>query len=201
MLRKLTLAVLCLFAVTACDKTIDGVLKNSENLTFNVKKKQTTIAPGQWASTIKFKSKKEVALEIQVPEQKKPTVVSFKVPKNAPLPQENGDFELLAAQSGQPYDVQGFVKTSHIDSEEKWSWESCTYQVRRQECYYDSHGRPYCRWVYYDVHGQRDVRYFVRQSTQNIEFNLLNSTNAAAGTFNGTERRSERVYTYTGVCR
>jgi hypothetical protein len=201
MLRKVSLAVLCLFAVVACDKTIDGVLTNSENLTFKIKNKPVTISAGKWASTIRFASKKEVKLEIEVPNEKKPVAISFKVPKSTPLPQENGEFELLAVQSGQPYDVKGSVNTTYVDSEEKWGWEGCTYQARRHECYYDYYGRPYCRWVYYNVHGQRDVRYYVRQATQNITFHFLTSTGSAAGTFNGVKRSSERVYTYTGICR
>lgn len=201
MLRKLLLGSFLVLAVSACDKTVDGVLTNSESLTFNLKNKSATIAPGKWAAQIEFESKKEVKLLIQTPDDKKPTTVSFKVPKSTVLPQKNGEFELLSVQTGQPYDVKGTVTTTYTDSEEKWGWESCTYRVERQECYYDANGRPYCRWVYYDVHGQRDVRYFVRDTTQTIGFKLLNANAAAAGSFNGTERSTERVYSYTGQCR
>lgn len=201
MLRRLLLSAVCVLAVSACDKTVDGVLTNSESLTFNIKNKSATIAPGKWAAQVEFESKKEVKLHIQVPDQKKPTTISFKVPKSTTLPQENGEFELLSVQSGQPYDVKGTVATTHVDSEEKWGWESCTYRVERQECYYDAHGRPYCHWVYYDVHGQRDVRYFIRDTTQVIGFELVNANATSAGAFNGTERSTERVYNYTGMCR
>lgn len=201
MLRKLLLSAVCVLAVTACDKTVDGVLSNTENLIFNVKNKTATIVPGKWASQIEFESKKEVKLHIQTPNEKKPTTISFKVPKGMTLPQENGEFQLLSAQSGQPYDVNGSVTTTHKDSSEQWGWESCTYRVERQECYYDANGRPYCRWVYYDVHGQRNVRFFVRDTKQVLGFELLNATAASAGTFTGTKNSTQRIYSYTGQCR
>lgn len=200
MLRKLLLSAVCVLAVSACDRTVDGVLTNSESLTFNLKKnKKASIAPGKWASQLEFESKKEVKLHIKSSEQEKPTTISFKVPKNTNLPQENGSFVLSSVHSGQPYDVKGSVSTTHKDTDEKWGWESCTYRVERQECYWNGH-QHVCRWVYYDVHGQREVRYIVRDTTQVLSFDLLNST-ASVASFNGTKNSTDRIYTYQGMCR
>lgn len=202
MLRQLLIGTVCVLAVAACNKTIDGLLTNSEPLTFNIKKKTTTVPAGKWAATLKFPSKKEVRLEITNPLEKKTTQVSFKVPKGAPLPQENGEFELDSTLSGQPYNVKGSINTEYVDSEEKWDWERCTYNVRRQECRYDQYGRPYCYWVDYSVDGQREVRFIEREATQEINFNLYSADlSRTAGTFNGTDISVERVYKYQGICR
>lgn len=199
MLRKLSLGLVCALAIAACSNTINGVLVANQTLTFNAKK-AAPLAPGKYEAALKA-SKKEVKLSIDVPGQKKATEVSFKVPKSVSLPQENGSFELLAEQSGQPYDVKGTVKTVHVDGQEKWDWESCTYQAQRQECYYGHNGHPQCYIVTYTVHGTRNVRYFVRNTTQSMDVNLLTATRAAAGNFNATEYSTSRVYTATGACR
>lgn len=198
MLRKLLVGTLCTLSLLACGKTVDGLLTNSSVLTFNMKKNKTASVPaGRWETQIKFPSKKEVKLEIKSATGE--TEVSFKVPKSAPLPTENGDFELLSTLSGQPYDVKGSVKTTHVDSDERWEWESCTYQVQREECYFNGHHHV-CRWVNYNVQGSRNVRYFIRQTTQDVTFNLLTASRTL-GAFAGTERSTERVYTQTGMCR
>lgn len=199
MLRKLSIGLVCAFAIVACSNTINGVLESKEALTFNVKKKAVSIPAGKYETKVKA-AKKEVTLEIKVPGQKKATEVSFKVPKGAQLPENNGEFVLTADQSGQPYDVKGSIKTTHVDGPERWDWESCTYEVQRQECWYQG-GQPVCRWVYYTVHGQRDSRYFIRDTTQVVAFDLVNATAAAAGSFSGTDRYSQRIYTYQGMCR
>jgi len=107
MLRKFMIGALCTLAVVACNKTVDGVLTNSETLTFSAKKGTATLPAGQWEAALKFPSKKEVKLNVTIPNQKNALEVSFKVPKGAPLPQENGSFELSSKLSGQPYDVNG----------------------------------------------------------------------------------------------
>ncbi len=202
MLRKFLVGALCTLAVVACSKTIDGVLKNTEALTFNLKKGTTTLPVGQWEAALKFPNKKEVKLEVTIPNQKKALEVSFKVPKGSPLPQENGSFELSSQLSGQPYDAAGSVNTTHVDSEEKWGWENCTYQAQREECYI-SGNQHVCRLVYYTVHGRQDVRYFDRHTTQVVHFNLMSPGNKVknAGGFEGVEQYSNRVITHQGFCR
>src|SRR4051812_34216034 len=116
MLRKFFVGALCILSIVACTKTVDGVLANAEALTFNVGSKTLSVPAGRWETRIKFAGKKEIKLEVTVPGQKNTDVV-FKVLKGTPLPQENGTFELLAADSGQPYDVNGSVKTTYVDSQ------------------------------------------------------------------------------------
>jgi hypothetical protein len=199
MLRKLLVGVACVLSAVACTKTIDGVLTNSEALTFNVKNKSVSIPAGRWETTVKIPGKKEVKLVITTQNNQK-TEVSFKVLSSAPLPQENGTFELLAADSGQPYNVNGSVKTTHVDSETQWQTESCMYQVQRQECYHTPQGNE-CHWVTYDVQGFREVEFFMRDTTQVVEFNLMNVDKSTPGEFSGTDQHSERIYKYQSACR
>lgn len=200
MLRQILVGALCTLALVACGKTIDGLLTNTEALTFNVKDKAFSLPVGQWETAIKFASKTEVRLDITVPGQKN-TVVAFKVLKSNPLPQENGTFELLAQDSGQPYDVSGSVATTHVDSQEQWQQEGCTYQTYRTECHYQPNGAPVCYSIPYTVQGWRDVRFFNRDSTQTVDFNLLTATKSTPGAFKAVDQSSRRVYTMQGQCR
>lgn len=200
MLRKILIGSLCALALVACGKTIDGVLTNSEALTFNVKNKQIALPAGKYETSIKFASKTEVRLEIAVPGQKN-IVVPFKVLKSAPLPQENGTFELLAQDSGQPYDVAGSVKTINVDTQEQSNQESCSYTVYQQNCSYNPQGVPVCYSVPYTIYGWRDVRFFDRSTTQDVTFNLLTATKSTAGAFSASQKSNSRIYTYQGACR
>lgn len=200
MLRKILVGVLCTLALVACGKTIDGLLTNSETLTFNVKGKAVPVPAGHWQTAIKFVSKKEVKLNIEIPGQ--PNVeASFKVLKSNPLPQENGTFELLSQDSGQPYDVSGSVKTTNVDSQEQWQQESCTYQTYNTVCQPTPNGGTSCYSVPYTIQGWRDVRFFIRDTTQEIEFNLLTATKATAGSFTAVDKDSRRIYTMQSMCR
>lgn len=201
MVRKVLIGAFCALAIVACSKTVDGLLTNKEALTFNVKKGASTIPAGRWNAQIKIVSKKEVQLAVAIPGQNSAVEASFKVPKHVKLPQGNGTFELESQDSGQPYDVQGEVSSTHEDSPERWETEPCSYQVQHQVCNHGPNG-PVCWTEIYTVQGWRDSRYFVRDTVQKTELNLLNlnKTNVA-GNFNATDRYSERIYTYQSACR
>src|SRR5690606_97143 len=100
--------------VSACKDTISGQLQSTETLTFNVKKGANQVPAGTWNATIEIPSKKEVRLVVPLSDNKKDLVkASFKVPKGTVFPENNGSFYLNSAQSGQPYDIEGEVSTSH----------------------------------------------------------------------------------------
>jgi len=199
MLRKILVGAMCTLALVACGKTIDGLLTNSEALSFNVKGKSVAVPVGRWETSIKFASKKEVKLNIAIPGRDN-VEASFKVLKSNPLPQENGTFELLSQDSGQPYDVSGSVKTTHVDSQEQWQQETCTYQTNYTQCNYTPNGTT-CYSVPQTVYGWRQVRFFVRDTTQEVEFNLLTATRSTAGSFNAVDKDSQKIYTMQSVCR
>src|SRR5690606_25207041 len=166
-----------------------------------VKKGPSVVPAGTWNATIEIPNKKEVRLVVPLSENKKDIVkASFKVPKGTEFPQGNGAFQLNSAQSGQPYDIEGAVKTSHVDTEEQWQTESCSYQVQRQECYYNGKHHV-CNIVTYTIHGWRDARYFFRTSTQETNVNLFRDNKTVkSANFSSVEKSTRKVYTYTGHC-
>ncbi len=201
MLRKLSLVVLCAFALTACKDTITGQLHSNETLTFNTKKGPNQVPAGKWHAVIEIPNKKEVRLVVPLSDNKKDVMkASFKVPKGTVFPEGSGEFYLNSTQSGQHYDIEGKVQANHVDSQETWKTETCSYQVQRQECYYNGY-QHVCRIVTYTMSGWRDVRFFVRTTTRETNISLFRSNKTVqAAKFSSVEETVQRVYTYTGHC-
>ena len=107
---------------------------------------------------------------------------------------DNGDFHYSAAQTGQEWGLSGNIQTIVNDTPEQQGYESCQY--RRQEWVCDGHG--HCRYETRWYWGQRLVRYYDHNVDTNLKFDVVASR--PLGHFDGQQRISQRIYTYTGEC-
>ncbi len=200
--------VSALFLFLVSCKEISGTLTVHENFAAMVNKKcgwfescdpnrKLEIPSGNYLSTIDFGSKTEIKIEMKANAYKE--TIILKRPKNFEFP-ENGSFQLTKAQSNQLFDVSGEVKTRVQDSESKKANESCSYMVDDYICYPDTSGQVQCGYQSRTVWGYRFVEYFDRTTTKDLFANLLEGQRTLAQ-FNGTRVETEKVYTFTSICR
>lgn len=159
--------------------------------------KKIEIPSGYYNSTIDFGSKTEIKIEMKANVYKESIIL--KRPKNFEFPQ-NGNFQLSKTQVNQPFDVSGRVSTHVWDSQLQRNNESCTYTIPDYVCYPDSDGRPKCSYESRTVWGYRFVEYFERNTTRELLADLVENQKIVAQ-FNGSRTETEKIYTYTSICR
>lgn len=188
---KFVLAISGLLILNAC-KTYDGQLEVRQTLEFN-EKKNNFIEPGLYDAKLKIDSETSTTLTVAVGSSSKNPKIKFKIPKQEKLPEDNGPFELSAAQTGQPYDIRGDLKTTVTQSDEKMGYESCQYHDYVYDCYYQG-GKKHCGYFYKEMRGERCIRYYNRYRDQVIAFDLLiSNSKTSLGKFEGSHRSTERI--------
>lgn len=125
------------------------------------------------------------------------TGVTVDVPNGQEIP-ENGAIFIESTKSGQAFDIWGDSQTKVTESAMINDHESCTYYRREWVCEHTPHGR-YCHWEEVPYRGWRSVEYYFRTREQQVSM-TLNSPGNGSGDFSGTERSSEKIYTYVGSC-
>jgi hypothetical protein len=117
------------FLVVACDE-MKGQLSVNEELTVQAKKtglfhsgtKEAKIPAGSYEAKLNPTSKTSMNLELKV--NGKDIKVPFKIKEGTTLPQFEGQVDVLAADSGQPYDLHADVK-SDVNSYDYDTTETC----------------------------------------------------------------------------
>lgn len=160
-------------------------------------KKKLQIPIGNYGAVIDFGSKTDIKIEMKANAYKE--TVTLLRPKNFEFP-ANGDFVLTASQVNQSFDVKGSVKTTVWDSPPQRGNESCSYTAPVWVCSHDNSGRPYCHYENRSVWGYRFVEYYNRNTTRDLAADLVESQRSL-GRFTGTRTDSEKIYTYTSICR
>jgi hypothetical protein len=184
------------FLVTGC-RTFEGRMDTKEKLTFN-ERKNNVVEVGQADAKLKIDSKEKVILEVSKAGRNNNPKITFKIPKHEELPTYDGAFELTAAQTGQPYDVKGDVRTSVSRGPERGGTESCRYYDRVERCVRDEQGRERCRWEQVERTGERCIRYYDEQTIQDLVFDLYKpNTQDNVSQFDGQYSESRRVVTWT----
>lgn len=180
--------------LSACDSA-SGQLNVTKPLSAVVDGKSVTFAAGTYAATIEGSAnlfRKELAIDLTVNggEQK----ILLKVPSNVSVPKNDGELKLSAAQSGQPFDLDGNVATSTEDGPEQAGVESCTRTETEERC--DQHG---CFPVTITINGQQEVRFFYRDMIRDVSAQLSASGSPLAA-FTGRRVDTSKEYTYQGLC-
>lgn len=193
-MKKIVIASLILSTIvmTGCED-LPGVLTVTKAFNAVVKRKTKTIDVGQYKTSLDFKRNKVVAIIDTGSEKMK---IELAVPDNAQIP-SNGNFELSAAQTGQPFDVLGSVQTQVNESEMRSEYESCTYQT------YDTICTPSgCHSVPVNRYGNRFIDYYVRDTNQKMDFDMTTSGDARSklSHFAGAARYSEKIVTRESSC-
>lgn len=194
-MKKILLALSALFLFVGCE-TLDGNLDVREAIKLkNTDRNIVTLNPGIIENvSIKVKSKKKLELRLKGQEFK------FSVPKNS-IPENDGEFELSAAQIGQPYDIEGAVDTIVTRSGSRYERESCTYQRPITVCRPLPNGGQTCHTEFQTYYGWRDVRFHVNTYDKSVAIDFLKpGTQDLVAVFNGGNISNVRVYEYQGQC-
>lgn len=198
-----------LMILVSC-KEVSGTLVVGQDFSANVNKKcgwnpfgscdpnkKIQIPAGSYNAVLDFGSKTEIKIQMKANAYKENIVLSR--PKNFEFP-VNGDFVLTSAQVNQAFDVKGSVQTTVWNSVPQRDNESCTYTVPVWVCTADGGGRPYCHYENQSVWGYRLVEYYNRNTTRDMSAHLMDGQRSLAR-FTGARTDSEKIYTYTGICR
>jgi hypothetical protein len=203
--KKILSLAVALIALTGCD--IEGQLNVSQPLTMIAKdNQQLTLQPGIYKADVEAGDNK-IKLEVRV--NGKDRKVNIRTRQQ--LPRQNGDIFVSAAQSGQPFDADGSVRTVQDSSGRQHGWEACTTYQRRWVCRdvlvgRDRWGNPIYRRQCADeliaVPGQQEVEFHVVTTTTQVDIALLApGSNNQLAVFTGDRSTAQRVIDYRGYCR
>ncbi|MCM2323865.1 MAG: hypothetical protein NDJ90_11450 [Oligoflexia bacterium] len=196
-------------------KKIEGGLRLERDLPIKVKvpdpfggeasDKIETIKAGSYEAKVDFRSQKEFILKVKVKRFRSEEIV-FGVAEGHYLPDFNGTFALLSAESGQPFDLKAETVGNITRSSDERGYESCTFYEREYVCRMvkDQQGdgrHEECRWESVAHSGTQEVEYHYVYTTRDIAITLLDSaTQDRLGGFDGHRTDSDKVYTYQGPC-
>jgi len=131
-IKSISVAAMALF-LAGCDEIkFNGTMNVLEQLTFSQKQGAVTVAPGQFAAKVTLSannSKKKIKMEIKNADPA--TEVKLEFDKNINIGET---FNITAAQLGQNFDLAGTMATKVTRSEERSTYESCTYQYPQTVC-------------------------------------------------------------------
>jgi len=209
---KSVLIVMSLLLLVSCSKTIKGTLKVNEDMDFNKKNKlgshkEVLIPVGEYASEIILAGKSKIKLNIRNVDGKD-RKISFNLPAGEEFPTYSGDLYLESGTSGQPYDLQGKVRSQTNNSQVYSGIEGCSYQDNRYVCRtlcYIEFGQQVCRQeCHYEpvmVHGNRHVSFYYKYTDilYTIDF-LYEASNEQVAKFKAIDRNTFKHYTYRGRC-
>lgn len=206
-MKNLLLASSLVLFLVSC-KDISGTLVVSETFGAKVAKRcswfspcdpnqKTEIPAGSYQSKVDFGSKTEIKIELQANAFKE--TIILKRPKNFEFP-KNGPFQLTKEQVEQDFSVQGVVDTRVDESERYRDNESCTYMINDYGCWPTGNGQVSCGPQSRAVWGYRYVEYFNRNTTRQMYADIMDGAKSKAR-FSGIRTDTEKVYTFTSVCR
>lgn len=196
-MKKCLIFISALFMLVGC-KEIEGVLFVDQALQIMEDGEvDAVIVPGNYDVEIED-DEDDHRLKIKVKDAVDGDDYKFRYtyPKGFRFP-ENGNYELLASESNQMYDMYGVNTKTESLSGIRDDYERCSLPPY-QECWYDHYGRPRCRMVHRD--GYRRVEYRIRTTNYTVDLELLNGEQSMA-TMTGDKSVSEREYIHQGFCR
>ena len=183
-MTKYIVLVISALAFMGCED-IDGRLQVFEKFNVNTKNGVRVTEIGSFATSLDMKRDRIVAL---VKTESGKIKVTFLVPGNLRLP-ANGEFEISAADSGQPFAMSGVNKTVELKSKMKSEYQDCMYDGYDVICSPQGCTQvPVHRW------GRQYTEYYVRTIKQDLIINALSATaESVAATFTGAASNSQKV--------
>jgi len=228
-IQNLVLGV-CLVALAACGKRLEGSMQISNNLTVNTKKGQVQIPSGTYQTVVKASASK-ATIEMQTYARK----VSFTLPAIHELKEKWGEGRVYirGEQIGQNFDVDLNLDVTSSQSDSQISYESCVYDTRtyqewvcrdvlrqgRERCYQkpgtngDERSDFHCeRDTYYDrvcgyetrtenIYGQREVEGYYLTLRRTGTLKLIRGGSTVGRLVDGNQTSTSFVRTDTGRCR
>jgi len=211
-------AGLMVLALTGCKTEYKGGIEVLSPLKLNVKKGANALPVGNYEAKLKVEKKNRLALEIKVKGSRNNPVVLLQLPAGREFNLNEGSFIYRASEIGQNYDIRGDLRSRVTDDDEQYAVESCSLGYRQE--YRCDHSYPYgditmdrryeyndrqnvrrCDWYTYEVFGHRNVRFFNRQTTYNLNFELVKPNESQASAQVRTQNTEvKRITTHVGRC-
>ncbi len=205
MKNLLTLLAVAMMTTSCID--LRGDFTAHENLklihtTIFGNEKTKTVPAGAYKAKVTFSSSEKVKLSFK---GAKEVEVKVKLPSSTSFPRDNGRIELLASQSGQRYDMLGFIKTDYSRSRTYRDRETCTYTTYEQRCTTSCDSRGNCRRTCDRVpvsrRGFQHVEYHYEYTDRFLKLEMVKpNTDAIVATYRGDDRDTRKVYLRQGRC-
>ena len=209
---KHIILILAVLTLTSC-KDFDGTFKAKTNLVFKTKKRlfssklvKVKVPAKEYRTSINFTSTKKIKIGFEEIDKK----IKIKLPEGLNINASNDEFFINGSDVNQDYDFDGKIKSTVTTSDRRRETENCSYTTYRTRCHTECHtnrrGRNVCRNICSDYpvteYGYRRVEYYYKYTTTNMRMKVLDpTTSASLGLFKATEDYTNRIETYTSICR
>lgn len=209
---KKILLLAALVSFTSCND-LDGTFKAKKDLVFKTKKRmfssklvKVKVPAGEYSTEFKFTSSTKMKIDIKGIDKK----IKIKLPKELEINPTNDVFYISGSDIKQSYDFDGKIKTNIDRSETRVGTESCSYTtyhtVCHRECQTNHNGRTRCYNVCNEVprthYGRRNVEYYYETRDTIMKLKVLEpSTSEVLGLFKGNDKRTNKIVTYSSMCR
>jgi hypothetical protein len=179
--------VLAPFMMIGCNYPMEGTLeitspmtlKDSQNHIFEMIPNNHEITAKRLKSGFKIKLRDDSG---------KSRKIQIKTPKKVSIPAKNGNFQLSATDSDQPFDIQGTVNTEITNGPSATRSDTCKDDA---SSYYPGPNHT----------GHRDVTFHEQQTDLQISLLLKRpKTEDQLGTFYGHQASKEVILDYIGPC-
>lgn len=211
--KTLLLAALGLAACGELSGTI--TLQRAMNVV-DKKGKTQQIMAGSYKAEFKYKEdKRQIELEMKdATANQKDVEMKIIIPAGTNIPRDNGMISLKGNEIGQPFDLNGELRTDVDTSSTTHTYESCTYTERERVCRrvcterigrdgkkFQDCGRV-CDWEYVTRTGSQEVEYHYVTTTVTLMADLLEATSQeSVGKLSVDRADSVKIYDYQGMCR
>lgn len=156
--------------------------------------------------TMKMDTESHNRLIINISKSWNTTRLELTLPEGKRLP-NNGDLNLSANESGQPFDFKISMQTTVTDSETHRGNESCTERVQTEVCHIvpgtNAGGAPAqkCEMKTVAAKGEKYVEYYFRNVSEKAESLFLKENSSiVVGVYKGSRHNSNKIYTRTDRC-
>jgi len=159
-----------------------------------------TVQPGSYSMKVEQFGRNQVNIYLKA---KHELTLPLSLPSHKEIP-DTGSITLSSQESGQPFDLVAQTQTDVSETEPTRDVESC--EIRRVErvCGIKPggvDGKPnYQCWDQtYVTPGSKDVEYFYRTTTQNMQAQIVDRGSQIAS-FSGSRTDTDKIYLYEGPC-
>jgi hypothetical protein len=197
-MKKVIVLLGTALALMGCKPEYEGQLKVTDaSLTGVVKGHKVTFPTGSYHTLLTINSKTKATLKVKAANASYDLVLN--IPKSVQLPSESGPIRLTAAQSGQPFDIDGDLVSRTYQTEVQTGQMSCERQEPETVCWGGPHPGCATRWVTYP--GWQRVQYYDVVNEKRLTADLKEAGTAhVSATLFGSNSESKRHYLYQGPC-
>ncbi len=203
-MRFLSIAI-ALMLMTSCinfrgDFTAYRELKLKHTTVFgNIK--YINVPVGRYSAMVNFSSENKIKLTLQ--NDNEYIIAKLQLPNGHQFPRETGRVFLSARETGQSFDIEGYVNSKKTNSRVRRTSEFCSTVGWENECRNVCDGgscRNICEDVPVNVDGTRDVEYRYEHVESDLKLNIMVPNGAHVAQYSGTDITTNKVYFHKGPC-